>query len=371
MAGTDGVVSTDDPVLAGALTEMSSEGAFTEDTGDLSPDPTSQPDPTTSAEPSAATPDATGATGSVVPEAAAATPAVDPYEGTEPFRYGANNDKTLEGFLRVPGEGLLVPEDKVSLVTALAERADTLDSKVIELTQARESLERLSEWRTTGEDGKEQVYRGAEGIVQLREAHATQTAALNVLLDVFQNPAKLQDMIAGVDANNVIVFDPQKIADMVSRANDAEKIARFETRQQMVSQYQRSSQPSGPPDYAKTVGAATITQLAGESAKDLTPKDREILLGSFNRYVAQDGKSVAPEFQSMVVHMASLSAARKAEAVASEKAGKFNAGQDKGRITPAKHKAATPAVPVKETGRKKADWDTPLATALAEIASGA
>lgn len=370
MAATDGVVSTDDPVLAGALAEMSAEGAFSEDTGDLSPDTTSQPDLTTSADTSAATPDATGATGSDAP-AAAATSVVDPYEGTEPFRYGANNDKTLEGVLRVPGEGLLVPEDKVALVTALAERADSLDSKVAELTQAREALERLSEWRTTGENGQEQVHRGAEGIVQLREAYATQTAALNVLLELVKSPAKYVELIAGVDANNVPVLDPQKVADLIARADQAEEIARYRARTELVSQYQKASQPSGPPDYAKTVGAATITQLAGASAKDLTPKDREILLASFNRYVAHDGKSIAPEYQQMVLHMASLSASRKAEAVASEKAGKFNAGQDKGRIPAAPPKKAPVAPPKPDTtSRRKADWDTPLTNALAEIAAG-
>lgn len=396
---SDGASSSgSDPVLSGALSEMSSEGAFSD-----SSDPgtsASQPSGSESAVPSGAQPQATGdagtsptgpaptgasaaATDPLAPSPAAADPATDPFAGTEPFTFG--DGKTLDGVFRVPGEGLLVPEDKVHVVTALAERADSLDRAWQESAQRNDVYERLSAWHTTDAQGNETVVNGLEGLMTMRVQMGTLAAAYDTLASVFTDPAQFAALVT-VNPEGQIVPNKAELANLLTRSDLAESRATQAIREHL-SKIATVAPPAqdAAPDYAK-VAPQLITQAAktaGVDAKTLTDKDTAFLAQQFPRYIRtvteQDrrgnpalkvgGPIVDETFTQLVKDRVEMRLEQKKSSEAAEKAGKFNAGQDKGRQPVAAPKPPTPpAKPGEQAKVSRSDaWASPLNQALEEM----
>lgn len=381
---------SDDPVLAGALAELESEGAF--ETSDLATPDASQTTGDASAASASALPATTGDDGNGpttdVPAGDPAVPAPDPFEGTQPFTYSVNGvEKTLDGVYRVPGEGLLVPEDKVSSLQQLAERAETLDHVTRQFATQHATLERLGSWTTQDADGKEQTFTGAQGIAALRTDFATQQAAFNTLAGVFLDPTQAGALVDVVEGPNgpQIVWNQQAIQTLVARSEQSEQIARYKTKEALSELAQPPAPKASAPDYAAQAPGviSSAAKASGLDASGLTAKDNQYLaslLPRFVRAVTEDDRRMNPSLQvggpivdaaftQVLKDRVEMVTAAKQTAAASEKAGKFNAGQQKGR-QPAAAAPKAPAAPKAETNTRphRADWNTPLETALAEMA---
>lgn len=382
-------------MLDQAFSEFSSEGAtLDEPIGESLPDTASQGTESASADTTTAAPPATGDDGSgkavegaqeQVP-ADPALPSDDPYAGTEPFTYTAGNGetKTLDGVFRVPGEGLLVPEDKVSLIQELAERADVLDRVARENESRNIDYERLAEWRITGADGKEQVYQGREGLVEMRVGYQKLAAVVQTLDQLFDDPQKFQELV-GVNDKGEIVPDARAIQHLQTEIRLAQATAEQDARRQIGPVSREATSSSATPDLNREAPRIIdwAAKSAGVDSKALTADDRTFLSGQMDRYLRTvteadrkgnpalklGGPIVDAKFTALVKQTIQSALRASTQAKAAEKAGRHNAGMEKGRQPVAQPtKPAAPVIPAAEQGKgKKADWDSPLTTALDEM----
>lgn len=384
--------ASDDPVLAGALSAMEAEGFNASgNMSDLETDQgASQPAGDASAAPAAAHPAPTGDVGSspasttAPPEGqpSAAQPAADPLAGTEPF---ALNGKTYEGIYRVPGEGLLIPGDKEAAFTQLVQRAEmveALDRASRDASTQVQTFERLSTWNVTNAQGQvTETLTGIRGLEARFANDARKDAAIEILDGILSDPSKLVGLLVR-DAQGNISVDPAAAETLSMRialaANDAERSARAKFAELSGPV---SSAQSAAPDYSASA-PKLIEQAAGAEHSVLTPEDKQFLSGQLDRYVrtvTEDDRRWDPtkkvgapivdaKYGSLVQHIVAQRKTANAQAKAAESAGKFNAGQDKGR-QPAKQpaKPATPAAQPKPNERRKPDWEGPLSGALAEM----
>lgn len=396
-AVTDGAPKaeqSDDSVLAGAFTEMASESGFDANKtfGDLEakPDGASPTDGGASAAPKADAPTAIpgddGAANATPPVVAAegkpdAPPAVDPLAGTEPFTYGQG--KTLPGVFRVPGEGLLVPEEHVASVQQFAERAELAEHMSRELATQYETFDRLSTWTVQDAQGKDQTLTGLQGLEALRIEASQTKAALGTLSALFQPNAngdypnleaflareELPDGKGGVRVR--IVPHPDSLRNLLVQSELAEVRAEQSERQKVGTLRTPAPAAPVPINYATEASRliGDVAKAAKLDASVLSPKQTELLAKQLKFHVIeQDGKKrVSPEWQELVQSSIAQAVESKKQAVAAETAGKHNAGMDKGRQPP-KPVAKPAAAPTTKTDeRKKADWHTPLESALSEM----
>lgn len=380
LATPDGAVEAAvDPSVDSLIAEMgiTPETTMGEAERDPSPSIASQPETPASAQaPQAPTGDQT-ATPTVTPEDARAKA----LEGSVPYEYkvGAES-KVLEGFHRFPGEGVLVPEDKVPMLEQLAVRAETLDRLSRDAQQQTELFERLSEWTTTGHDGKDQQLTGIQGLIQGR-LDAAQDATYRQFVDGFMsNPEKLASLL---------MYNPeaQKYefrADTMALANAELANARMRTdssvRAWLSQRYQAPQAPQAP-DYT-SVAPGIIQGYAGAESSVLTPQDTAFLGAQMPRYVRpataadvrldnrlQVGQQVVDaSFKDVVQYTVTQRKEAVTKATAATEASKFNAGQDKGRQgKPIAKAPVRPASPPHNSPPQKADWDSPFASAMAEL----
>jgi hypothetical protein len=316
----------------------------------------------------------------------------DPLAGTEPFTYTVNGEtKTLDGVFRVPGEGLLVPEDKVQIVEQLAERADTLDRVSREYQSRNAEYERLSEWRTQGADGKEQVYQGRDGLVAMRVELGTRAASMDVLTSILKpnaqgqyvNLAKLVTTQQNARGELEIIPDPDVLERLLLQSDLAERDARDAIFREVGQLSQPSTSTSSAPDYSAQ--AAQVIEAAAQSgkfdSKALTDRDKGFLAAQLPRYVrtvTEDDRRMNPSlrvgsaivdasFTQVVKDRAEMRTEASKSAIAAEKAGKHNAGMQKGRQPAPTQRQTTPPAPTVDAGKsRKPDWDGPLTEYLAE-----
>jgi hypothetical protein len=400
MSTTDGARSADDPVLAGAFSEMASEGTFdaTAPIDDLGTEGASQASGDASAAPVAAAPPSNGDDGSdpqgsssadaapKAPDPSAGSPAADPLAGTEPFTYTVNGEvKTLEGVRRVPGEGYFAPEAHVASLQSLAERADVLDRVSREVTAQNAQFERASTWTFTDAQGNEQTLTGLQGLEAQRIDSARVNAAVSIIDGLLSDPSKLLSLLAQ-DETGKIVVDPTAVETLQMRV----QLAASAAEQQARSHFAKLGAPPNPQQPSTSTGSPSyqasapkiIEQAAGANHAALSADDRQLLTEQIDRYVrpvTEEDRRWNPtlkigapivdhSFTKVVQHLVAQRQASKQTAAAAEKAGKFNAGQDKGR-QPAKvaPKPAAPTAPKTDARKPKADWDSPLSTAMSEL----
>jgi hypothetical protein len=370
-----------------ALTELETEGVYSPDAPAVDGDPAATaPQDTPERAPQAATPKATGDGRTEVEATAADSPAQpDPLEGTEPYKYTFGNEsKVLEGFYRVPGEGVMIPEDKVPQLEQLAVRAEMLDRASREHESANALFERLSEWTSVGADGKEVTLKGAEAIQQGRLDYARQAAYRQVSDAYFNDPNRLASLLTFNPETqqferNEAEWDKAKI--MVENATIR---AETETRGWLAQRYQEPPKPQAP-NYAEQA-PIIIQQLAQSANADpsvLTPDDRSYLAEQLPRYIRpatredirvtptlQMGQPVVDAaFRAVVTRSIQMRKSSVDQAQAATKASQFNAGQDKGLRAGKPQIKSPPSKPATQQPQKpgKADWDAPLQAALDEM----
>lgn len=401
-----------DPALANALSEMDAEGSLQsnspfEGNGDPAPAgetsaASAQPQGTESAPNGAAQSQPDGAAGNTSPAAAQqptdpaqSTPADDPYAGTEPFVHEFQGEAlAVDGVLRVPGEGLLIEEEAIPNFARVLEERHTLDRLNRDYAQQHATTDRLGTWERTGPNGQTERLSGMDGIAAMRVDAAKTRAALTTLLSVFQpdaqgNYPRLTSLLtAGPDGR--ITLDPQALEVLRERGDAAELRAEVTERSWIGQAVQEARQPAQQqgPDYS-TIAPQFIDgamRKLGMQADALTPDDRALLARQFGRYIrpATDADRrmdpriqvglpmVDPEFEALVKDRAALRSSAKAQAKAAEQAGKHNAGMDRARqpaqpATPPARQPAKQDPKAKDGERRRADWDSPLSEALAEM----
>lgn len=276
-----------------------------------------------------------------------------------------------------------MPEDKVSVIEQLAVRADLVERELLNLKAFQSSFERQASWTVTGADGTEQTVTGPQGLEAMRVAYGQQGAALSTLSSVFKPDANgnYPRLSALLTVETVpdgrggqierIVPSPTALNQLLTESELAEIRAEQQARQQMGTLSKPEPAAPQPVNYAaeapKLIDA--VAKAAKLDASVLSPKQRELLTRTLQAHV--QGSQVSMDWQESVRDMIEQRMESKKAAEAAEKAGKVNAGMDKGR-QPAKATATATIsqpkqIPASTGERRKADWDTPLATALEEM----
>lgn len=306
MAGTEGDSSTTlDEFVGTAFGDITdeSEPGPEDTTGEAagappaelptSPDEAPPPEGTDKAERTGEPPKAAA---QEAPDKSGAEP--DLLKDAKPATYTVNGqERTYEG-LRVLGEdGAIIGKDDLpDLLRRLGER-DHLYETNQTLYENQKTLERLSEWKVRGEDGKEQVLQGRAGLEALRVENAQKDASLSALVSIFQrdqsgnypNFSKLVSVTEGPNGQLLIVPDPDFLNSLIARSNDAEQIAGFRVREELgkLSTAPQPSQSTSQPDYSAQ--APQIIEAAAKSlgldSKVLTDRDKGFLAAQFPRYI--------------------------------------------------------------------------------------
>lgn len=399
MPGTESSsAKLDDPVLGAGMAELATEGF----------DPNAPTDSSTqdeAADATGANPDARpqGASdpatdGDVGPTANATQPAAtaaqdssttdDPLAGAEPVTITVDGQtRTLDGFYRIPGDGIVIDEDRVPAFQLMASRAEGLERQNRELYQRTQEYDRLAQWTTKAPDGTEKTLTGREAI-EARDVELARVKAWSQVVEsALMNPEVFASLIA-VDANGNVMPARDSLRTLAIQAElaarDASDAARstFTQRYQSVTQeQQRATQQEQAPQQlwqtAEQAWGKDFPQLTGEDKTFLSSQVRQYMRAA-NTQEVQSGQFkpgelvLDPAFYAVMQDRANLRAQLAATATANTQANKFNAGQQAGRKSapkPGQSPASTQQTPAAAPAkRSKQDaWDAPFQQAMQEL----
>jgi hypothetical protein len=273
-----------------------------------------EPTPETATEPSAGT-EAAGTTATpapsdgTTPSAATALPAEDdPFKDTTPATYVAQGRTVPVEDIRVFKEGgaVIRPEALPNILSKFAERDNLYEQNRAQYDQVKD-YERLSEWKTQGEDGKEQIVSGRAGLIGMRTGFAQLEASFNTMIAALRPDAQgnfriLSDLVDAEPPSaqypqGRIIVNQQALDNLLTRAELAEARATETVRSRLAEITQppnpnagRSAAPATTPDsLALQAEAPRIIELAakesGADSKLLNDKDKAFLSQQLPRYV--------------------------------------------------------------------------------------
>lgn len=346
---------------------------------------------------SPATPQAgtTGDDGKGVAATDPATPAasdtptdITQIEGATPFTYTVDGQsKTIEGAFVLPGDGLYVPEARVPHFQLLASRAETLERQNREVYDSQKALERLTEWKQTGQDGKESVLSGREGVEASRVALGHALAEVRMLREIVDDPMKMAALLVHT-GEGVFQHDPDRKALLGERLANLKGAVESSIRRQ-VGQMANAPPPPvpalSPAELAERALPTVEAVIANAKLSGLTPDDKQALARLVPRFtitVTPQNASQYPEsrlgetvldyqaFLPEVQRSATLRAAAVAATQTSETVGKFNTAMQNGRApnkTPAPpKKPAAPAAKPEKMGKAE-QWSKVFDEAMADV----
>jgi len=319
------------------------------------------------------------------PPAAAAPASPDPTDDlstAKPLDYTVNGEtKTIEGTYRIPGEGLIVPEEHVARVQQMASRADELETQsralAEQLTSSQQrdaTWQRLSSWDIQGPDGKPQTVSGERGLAEMRLAAQRGAAILSAIGPIFDKPemaAQLVQDVQGTDGNWYRIWNQDAIEKIQLKAALASQQAERQAWGQ-IGKLQAPPAPSAPSsDEVVARAPATVAEIVtSQNITGLTDADRTFLAAMLPQYMQPDGL-VKREFVEVVKDRAALraEATKQAQTAATQAAAaqKFNNGMQGGKKPPVAARPATPPAPTPERKTKASDWDKPLNDALPNL----
>lgn len=393
---TEGLPKTDDPVLGAALTEMASEGSFTETPADDTTQPVAAADAGTN--PADARNDSAGDNGTndgAEAQAASEQPTDTPQDAPDsaallaelqPLTFSVGNETlTVEG-IHVSPDGAVVDLDAIPKIQQEFSRARTLESANRDLYQRQQDIDRVTAWRTRDAQGQEQTLTGIPAVEAMRTYLASTTAALQTLTAALKgDPSDLVGVVTDPQTGNPkLVWDPKALEYLTTRSALAEQHAAMQARQyvQGLAQSARAEQQSAevPQRLWASVEAVWLKEFP-----QLTADDKQALGQKFQRYIRpandqevaagqfQRGERVVdPDFYAELKDRAAFRDALAKTAQTASAAGKFNAGQNQARTANAKPqpkaptKPAAPAAKPERVGKQEA-WQAPLTAALAEM----
>lgn len=394
-SGMKASAGVDDPILAGALDEMESEGvdlgapatgpSGEEQTTETLPPETAPAPEVPAPEPASATPPAESApaTPPATPE-----PAADPLADTAPLDYAVDGQtKAFDGILidKTNGGAFILP-DKLESVRARfveAERATVRAQQAADRVRQYEELP--YRFTTKGADGKDQLHelKGYAAFEKLTADVAGNTAAgiflIQTLLEAFPG-----------DANKAA------LANVFKQAEFENKRVAFEAAQTFRQTYAQARAQERTTAQNATQETAWFTKALGQiqqALPALTPADmqagREFFAKRpqlvYRNASAQDAVKFGVKVGERIADPDAMNewfserAALRAEnaktlaqtSTATSTAASHNAGMQKGRQpvqqTGARRpQAATPATIPEKRSRREA-WNTPLTEALQEL----
>lgn len=293
----------------------------------------------------------------------------DPLASAKPFTFTVGDEtRTVDGTYRIPGEGLVVPEDKVAHFELMARRAETLDRNNRELYEQNQQWERLAAWPSKDAQGNAVTLTGREGYEAQRVLLSRSLAALQTIGEALASDDAFAKLIGvtGEPGQEVVVRNPDAIALLKERVDNAA----YRAEQTVRAHLTRAAAPPPPAapsaaEHAKPTIAALIAQ---HTITNLTQADQDFLAAEFPRYVTPDGKAVDPRFLEVMKDRSSLRAEQIKAASVATTAGKFNTGMHQGRgKTPAPRPAAptTPVTPAKVG--KQEQWQNVFTEAMRDI----
>lgn len=372
-------VSSDDPILSSALAELTAEGAL--DTSAPVTEPTDSETGTSTvpvgADPTTSPPDA----------ATVETPAVesDPLQGSEPLTYLVDGQPlTFDGAYVIPGEGAVIPASALPKLQSELANARVYQARAEALERSTDEIQRLAEWQTQDEQGQAVTLTGRAAIEAQRVTHGRTLATLSTISKVFeQDPSSL----LSVNEAGAIVWNRDALEMLSTRAENAAIRTEQAIRSKFGAMGSHGAQaPGASTEPSAEQFTATVRQAAQSSGvAGLTPDDVTYLASQLPNYVRtatvndralgfQPGqKFVDARFVDVMKYTAQLRAEKMKAATAAESAGKFNAGQQRGRQA-----ASAPATPTKtpvassstKPPGREAQWTSVLDGALAEMGIG-
>lgn len=218
------------------------------------------------------------------------TPDVTDYESlvaqAPPLSYRVNGQERSYDDLKVVPGGAIIAEDALSkLQTRLSER-DSLFEKSQQQYQQYQALEQLTAWKTTGQDGKEQILTGSQALEARQMALEKTTAILNTIASVFDDPNLFSSLVTAKqlpDGRWIAVPDQAALNSLTTRAENAALKAEGTVRQQFQHTVSQASQPQ--PLNVQAVAPNVVENSAQQLGVTLSPEDKTFLAGMVPRFV--------------------------------------------------------------------------------------
>lgn len=200
--------------------------------------------------------------------------------------YRVNGQDRSYDDLKVVTGGAIIAEDALpKLQTRLAER-DSLYEKSQQQYQQYHALEQLTAWKTTGQDGKEQILTGSQALEARQMALEKTTAILNTVTQIFDNPELFSSIVTAKqlpDGRWIAVPDPAALKALTTQAELAALKAEGTVRQQFqhtVTQASQSQQID-----VQAVAPSVVENSAQQLGVTLSPEDKTFLAGMVPRFV--------------------------------------------------------------------------------------
>lgn len=292
-----------------------------------------------------------------------ATPEPDPLATATPITYQVDGRTASWDKIKVLGEdgAVIQAADLPDVMRRLSERDHYVEQNKT-LFREHDALTKLTTWKTTNAEGKEQTYTGPTAVVESRASAAADTASLKVLAEALLTPELFRELVA-VDKDNQIVLNPSAFRSLETRVELAAERASRGVRDTLSRDLVQYATPApAAPDYASEVPALVqqVAKAAGLDAAKLSPEDTALLAEHLPFHVKEGVVSEAWQ------KLARTALTRSTQSAASVKvvteAAKLNAAKLAQAAQP--KKAAPPPKPVvpskaKEVEQAHSDsWDS-------------
>lgn len=224
-----------------------------------------------------------------VPAPDSSTP--DDYEAmvvaAPPLSYRVNGQERTFDDLKVVAGGAVIAEDALPKLQQRLSERDSLFEKSQQQYQQYQDLEKLTAWKTTGQDGKEQILTGSHALEARQMALEKTTAILSTIASVFDNPDLFSTLVTAKqlpDGRWVAVPDPAALKSLTTQA----ELAALKAEGQVRQQFQHTSASQARPQQVdvQAVAPSVVENSAQQlGVSTLTPEDKTFLAGMVPRFV--------------------------------------------------------------------------------------
>lgn len=195
-------------------------------------------------------------------------------------------ERTFDG-LKVVEHGALIANDSLPALQQRLSERDSLFEKSQQQYKQYQALEHLTAWKTTGQDGKEQILTGSHALEARQMALEKTTAILNTIASVFDNPEVFASIVTAKqlpDGRWIAVPDQAALRSLTTQAELAALKAEGSVRQQFQHTTVSTSQPQ--PIDVQSVAPSVVENSAQQlGVNTLTPEDKTFLAGMVPRFV--------------------------------------------------------------------------------------
>lgn len=304
-------------------------------------------------------------------------PAPEPEPQYEPFGYTVSGEqRSIDGFFRIPGEGVFVPEAQVPRLQQLASRADANEVQLRALHEQNQDWERLTTWTIPGPNGQQQTLTGRAAYERLRAEREVYAASDTTVRSYLSDPAKLASLLVVYNEQGQAIplegvqvsINPNAKRILDLEIKDAARDAIGRAQQHFAQVGGRISPHAAPTE--QVTPEQIIAQVSQQAPQVLTAKleqwglkgaltaeDVQALAAQLPRYVrlaTKDDVAADPglrlgapvlenDFETLVRRVAAVSQRGATSAQARTVADRFNQGQQRGR---ASNQPARPASPI-------------------------